>query len=130
MYMRSSKQNTQNSSILANERSLKKDIEFFYAKRKQRFNVLLTNRNINSVTLNISKNKKKKWAFRSLEPQKMARFEWLFKKDFLKKKKFSILLIITLAFNFVLRFFYEYKLIFEIFFLFFFFSGFWLNFLD
>lgn len=129
--MKPDKQFTSNSSLLANERSLKKDIEFFYAKRKQKFSMLLTKRTINSFSLNISKNKQKKWIFRSLEPQQMSRFEWLSKyKDFLKKKKSSTLFIITFTFNFLLRFLREYKLIFEILVLFFFFSGLWLNFLN
>jgi len=129
--MKLDKQVTQNSSLLANERSLKKDIEFFYAKRKQKFNILLTKSTINRFSLNVSKNKQKKWVFRNLEPERMAHFEWLSKyKDFLKKKKSSTLFIITFAFNFLLRFLREYKLIFEILFLFFFFSGFWLNFLN
>lgn len=129
--MKSGKQITQNSSLLANERSLKKDIEFLYAKRKQRFNMLLANRNINSSALNVSKNKQKKWTFKNLESQKIARFEWLYKyKNFLRKKRATLAFISVFAFNFVLRFFYEYKLIFEIFILFFFFSGFWLNFLN
>ncbi len=119
------------SSFIANERSLKKDIEFFYTKRRQKFNMLLTSRTINRYSMNIPKNVHNKGILGDLEPQKTIRFSWLFKyQHFLKKKKSSIFFMVLFVFNFLLRLFHEYKMVFEILFLFIFFSGFWLNFLN